>query len=68
LFKAESLQRQTEANRLVTLDLLSFISEHQVYTQPGSHGFHLDNVNDFLVEIRVKITSNNTMSLLQLTT
>ena len=30
LFKVESLQRQTESNRLLTLDLLSFINEHQV--------------------------------------
>ena len=30
LFKPESLQQQTQANRLLSLDVLSFISQHQV--------------------------------------
>ena len=30
LFKPESLQQQTQAYRLLALDVLSFISQHQV--------------------------------------
>ena len=30
LFKPESLQQQTQANRLLALDVLGFISQHQV--------------------------------------